>query len=42
LIEDDARVVSFTGTKRYAVGDEPPGAVITIIPLIPKAEEAGP
>ena len=35
LIEDDARVVSFTGTKRYAVGDELPGAVITIVQLAP-------
>jgi crossover junction endodeoxyribonuclease RusA len=33
LIEDDARVVNIAGSKRYCVGDEPPGAIITIIPL---------
>ena len=33
LIEDDARVVNIAGSKRYCVGDELPGAIITIIPL---------
>lgn len=33
LIEDDARIVSATIEKRYVVGDEKPGAMITVIPL---------
>lgn len=33
LIEDDARIVSSTIEKRYVVGDEKPGALITVIPL---------
>jgi crossover junction endodeoxyribonuclease RusA len=33
LYEDDARIVSLTGEKRYAVGNEPPGAIITLVPL---------
>jgi crossover junction endodeoxyribonuclease RusA len=31
--EDDARIVGCTLDKRYAVGDERPGALITVIPL---------
>jgi len=31
LIEDDARVVNIAGSKRYCVGDEAPGAIITLI-----------
>jgi len=31
--EDDARIVGCTWDKRYAVGDERPGALITVIPL---------
>jgi crossover junction endodeoxyribonuclease RusA len=31
--EDDARIVGCTWGKRYAVGDERPGALITVIPL---------
>jgi crossover junction endodeoxyribonuclease RusA len=33
LYEDDARIVSCNWSKRYAVGDELPGAVITLVPL---------
>jgi crossover junction endodeoxyribonuclease RusA len=33
LFEDDARVVSTTGLKRYCSGDELPGAIITVIAL---------
>jgi Holliday junction resolvase RusA-like endonuclease len=33
LYEDDARIVMGTFHKRYCIGDERPGAVITIIPL---------
>lgn len=33
LLEDDARIVSCTWHKRYVVGDEKPGALITIVPL---------
>ena len=33
LFEDDARIVSSTFQKRYCVGDELPGAIVTIIPL---------
>lgn len=32
LIEDDARVISVTGTKHYAPGALQPGATITITP----------
>lgn len=33
--EDDARIVSCSGlAKRYCVGNERPGAIITIIPLL--------
>lgn len=33
LFEDDARICSGTWQKRWAVGDELPGAVITLIPM---------
>jgi len=33
LMEDDARIVSCTWQKRYCVGPEKPGALITLIPL---------
>jgi Holliday junction resolvase RusA-like endonuclease len=33
LYDDDARIVSTTMLKRYCVGNERPGALITIIPL---------
>ena len=33
LYEDDARIVMGTFHKRYCIGDERPGALITIIPL---------
>jgi crossover junction endodeoxyribonuclease RusA len=33
LLEDDARIVSCTWQKRYCVGAEKPGALITLIPL---------
>ncbi len=33
LYEDDARIVSGSFQKRYAVGDELPGAIITLIAL---------
>lgn len=33
VFEDDARIVGCTWDKRYAVGDERPGALITVIPL---------
>jgi Holliday junction resolvase RusA-like endonuclease len=33
LLEDDARIVSCTWQKRYCVGPEKPGALITLIPL---------
>lgn len=33
LLEDDARIVSGSFQKRYCVGDEKPGALITVIPL---------
>jgi Holliday junction resolvase RusA-like endonuclease len=33
LLEDDARIVSCTWQKRYCVGLEKPGALITLIPL---------
>jgi len=33
LLEDDARIVSCTWHKRYCVGPEKPGALITLIPL---------
>jgi len=33
LYEDDARIVSGSFDKRYAVGDELPGAIITLTPL---------
>ena len=33
LLEDDARIVSCTWQKRYCVGQEKPGALITLIPL---------
>jgi Holliday junction resolvase RusA-like endonuclease len=33
LFEDDARVVSLIAQKRYCVGDEQPGAIVTIVPL---------
>lgn len=33
LFEDDARITSANISKRYCVGDELPGAIITIIPL---------
>ncbi|MBU6250940.1 MAG: RusA family crossover junction endodeoxyribonuclease [Cyanobacteria bacterium REEB417] len=33
VIEDDARIVGCTWEKRYAVGGERPGALITVIPL---------
>jgi Holliday junction resolvase RusA-like endonuclease len=31
--EDDARIVGGNGDKRWCVGDERPGALITVIPL---------
>jgi Holliday junction resolvase RusA-like endonuclease len=31
--EDDARIVAANGNKRWCVGDERPGALITVIPL---------
>ena len=33
ILEDDARIVSCSWEKRYCVGAEKPGALITIIPL---------
>lgn len=33
LIEDDARIVSSTVQKRYTVGFEREGAIVTVIPL---------
>lgn len=33
VFEDDARIVGCTWDKRYAVGDERAGALITVIPL---------
>jgi len=33
LLRDDSQVVSLTAQKRYCLPDEPPGAVITVIPL---------
>ena len=33
LYEDDARIVSVTGAKRYVVDGEHPGAIITLIQL---------
>lgn len=33
LFEDDARITSATISKRYCVGDELPGAIITIVQL---------
>jgi crossover junction endodeoxyribonuclease RusA len=33
LFEDDARIVSIASQKRYTVGQEQPGAIISIIPL---------
>lgn len=33
LLQDDARIAISTYTKRYVVGPEQPGAIITIIPL---------
>jgi crossover junction endodeoxyribonuclease RusA len=35
LYEDDARIVMGTFQKRYCVGQERPGALITLIPLLP-------
>lgn len=32
-LRDDSLVVSLTASKRYCVGDERPGALITLIPL---------
>lgn len=34
LLRDDSQVVSMTASKRYCVGDERPGALLTVIPLI--------
>jgi Holliday junction resolvase RusA-like endonuclease len=33
LYEDDARIVMGTFHKRYCIGDERPGAIISLIPL---------
>lgn len=33
LLRDDSQVVSLTAQKRYCLPDEPPGALITVIPL---------
>jgi Holliday junction resolvase RusA-like endonuclease len=33
VIEDDARIVGTVWDKRYCVGSERPGALITVIPL---------
>jgi hypothetical protein len=33
LLQDDARIAVSSFTKRYTVGTEHPGAIITIIPL---------
>jgi crossover junction endodeoxyribonuclease RusA len=33
LLQDDARIAVSSFTKRYTVGSEHPGAIITIIPL---------
>jgi Holliday junction resolvase RusA-like endonuclease len=33
LLQDDARIAISSYTKRYTVGTEHPGAIITIIPL---------
>jgi crossover junction endodeoxyribonuclease RusA len=33
LLQDDARIAISSHTKRYATGNERPGALITIIPL---------
>lgn len=33
LLQDDARIAISSYTKRYVVGTEQPGAIITIIPL---------
>lgn len=40
LYEDDARIVMTTGSKRFCVGTEQPGAIITLIPLQKKAPPA--
>ena len=44
LFEDDARIVSSNVEKRYCVGNELPGAVITLVPLtdqVAKADGSG-
>lgn len=33
LIEDDARIVSCDASKRYCVGDERPGALVSVVAL---------
>jgi crossover junction endodeoxyribonuclease RusA len=33
--DDDRQVVSVTAHKRYTVGEEPQGALITLMPLVP-------
>ena len=33
LFDDDRQVVSIDATRRYCIGDEPPGAIITLTPL---------
>lgn len=33
LIEDDARIVSCNASKRYCVGDERPGALVSVVAL---------
>jgi len=35
LFEDDARIVRSDWVKRYSVGTEQPGAIISLIPLFP-------
>jgi Holliday junction resolvase RusA-like endonuclease len=35
LYDDDRQIVSLTAEKRYTVGDEPQGALITLMPLAP-------